>query len=125
MFARFPSPSSNLPMHPKNPWLERQRIKNSATIIARKRANESPQRKAAWWTVKDALKSGKLVKEPCQLQHSGCKTKPVQFHHTEGYSSPDLYLVGVWACDNCHDVETRRARAPGPPVGGPGMVIID
>jgi len=109
---------------PSNPWLEAERRRARAEAIERKRANESPARKAAWQAVNDALRSGKLVRQLCELNHDGCDVKPTQFHHTMGYARRHR-LTGVWACMNCHAVETARAQARRMPMGGAGVVILD
>jgi hypothetical protein len=107
-----------------NPWIERAREVKRKRAIEYKRRTESPARKKAWQAVQGALRRGLLVKTDCELHHSGCETRPTAFHHTHGYA-PAQRLTGVWACANCHDVETARSRANRMEVTGPGVVTID
>ncbi|QJT70437.1 hypothetical protein [Microcystis phage MaeS] len=66
-----------------------------------KRYNEKyPEKVRARQEVRNALRRGDLVKEPCEK----CGETKVEAHH-ENYHEP---LEVVWLCKKCHDNETRK-----------------
>ena len=58
--------------------------------------NPRPERNRAKWAVKDALKKGKLVKQPCFV----CGIENVEAHHPS--YSEDMFLAVVWLCKKHH-----------------------
>lgn len=66
-----------------------------------KKSNE--QRNIAHYTLKNAVRSGALLREPCWV----CGSEKTQGHH-EDYSQP---LKVWWLCQSCHlRLHERRAR---------------
>lgn len=67
---------------------------------ARAHVLRHPQKAAARRATMAAIKSGKLVRQPCE----GCGRAKVQAHHSD-YSKP---LEITWLCQHCHSAEHRR-----------------
>ena len=73
----------------------------------RQYAENYPERMKARWAVVAAIKSGELVRLPCEL----CgKDSTVAHHHVGGYDKP---LDVEWLCAKCHGAHPPRA--PGCP----------
>jgi len=53
-----------------------------------------PDKRKAQWAVTNAIRDGKLVREPCLV----CKKEFAEGHH-EDYSKP---LEVMWLCKSCH-----------------------
>lgn len=72
----------------------RESEKGRADYVARQRSPEGRARVAA----NNAVKSGKLQRQPCQ----GCgTTEKVEKHHHKGYE-PEFWLDVEWYCRPCH-----------------------
>jgi len=69
--------------------------KRSALIGSRKWAKKNPEKRRAHEKVKDALRSGKLSREPCR----DCSTTEDLMAHHHDYSLP---LDIIWLCRTCH-----------------------
>ena len=73
----------------KRPWykeyLQRAKIRHSKDNKAR-------------WELRKAVKSGKLIKKPCEVCGS---TKRVEGHHFNGYDKPN-WLKVKWLCQKHH-----------------------
>lgn len=59
-----------------------------------------PEKTKAHWAVNNALRSGKLVKQPCEV----CGSLVSQAHHAD-YSEP---LIVRWFCDTHHKEHEGR-----------------
>jgi ribosomal protein S27AE len=70
-----------------------KRRENSAKVSQRWRENK-PEGYRAHYAVSNAIRDGKLSKEPCLF----CGEKQVHAHHKD-YSKP---LEVVWLCPKCH-----------------------
>ena len=73
----------------------------SAIVKAAKHAAKHPEKVAARKTVRNAVKSGRLIKQPCTICNT---TANVEGHHPD-YSKP-LYVI--WLCKEHHDEEHRK-----------------
>ncbi len=81
----------------------RTRTANIEAIRARDRErgrNETIERRRVRNQVRDAVKRGDLVREPCEE----CGAMPTEGHHDD-YSRP---LDVRWLCVRCHGLEHRR-----------------
>lgn len=73
------------------------------TGSTRKYKEIHPERRAAHVKVGNAIRDGKLTKQPCEI----CGIEKVEAHH-EDYSKP---LDVMWLCKRCHEdwhIEKRR-----------------
>lgn len=68
--------------------------KNMALKHQRNRRNRHPEKYNAYIAVRNAIRSGKLIKQPCSV----CKNPNSQAHHTD-YSNP---LDVIWLCRKHH-----------------------
>lgn len=59
----------------------------------------NPEKTKAHWTVQNALRNGKLIKQPCEI----CGKDKTHAHHDD-YSQP---LCVKWLCHTCH-VDTHH-----------------
>ena len=66
----------------------------------------SPLAKKAHWTVHNAIRDGRLVREPCEV----CGAEKSDAHHDD-YSQP---LAVRWLCRKHHGEQHRRYVATGP-----------
>ena len=64
-------------------------------------ASETPERTAAWAKTNRAIRSGKLIPQPC-----ACGNPKSQAHH-EDYSKP---LDVMWLCASCHQKRHYQKR---------------
>lgn len=65
---------------------------------------KNPQKVRAHWIVGNAIRSGKLKKEPCEV----CGDYKSHAHHHD-YSSP---LDIKWLCHKCHWIEHGWVKSP-------------
>lgn len=78
-------------------------------IFARKYRKLHRDKHAAYWTVKTALKRGKLIRPlACEKCHEATK---LQAHHHKGYAK-EFWLDVVWLCHPCHRAEHTTDNAP-------------
>lgn len=76
-------------------WRKTAAGKEQAARAQRKRRAKEPVKVKAWQTVTSAVRSGKLVRQPCEWCNS---TDRVQAHHFD-YTKP---LDVTWLCFSCH-----------------------
>jgi ribosomal protein S27AE len=69
---------------------------------ARRSAQKYPEKRAARVAVGNAIRDGRLFKEPC----GKCGSEKAQAHHDD-YSKP---LEVRWLCPRCHGLEHRKER---------------
>lgn len=86
-------------------WWEKnadeQRKKRAARMRGYRKDPVLRPKHEARWKVSRALKTGRLVRQPCR-----CGATDSQAHHRD-YSMP---LEVEWLCRPCHDAEHARAR---------------
>lgn len=70
---------------------ERRAFKSAAQRLYRER---NPQKRAARVIVSNAIRDGRLLRQPCE----GCGSEKVHAHH-EDYTKP---LDVRWLCKDCH-----------------------
>lgn len=75
-------------------WAKTPKGRVCAGKSARNFDRNHPEKRRAYAIVQNALKTGRLTKEPCVY----CKSKRVEAHHTD-YSKP---LEVKWVCFPCH-----------------------
>lgn len=71
--------------------------KQTKKLYAERLMRENPNKIKAISAVHSAVKSGKLIKEPCEV----CDEPKVDFHHSKGYDEEN-WLVGQWLCRPHH-----------------------
>lgn len=82
-------------------WRQKNRTRVAATGTRWESAN--PEKRRSQWTVANAVRDGKLFKQPCEV----CGSANVQAHHDD-YSLP---LNVRWLCTKHHAVADRARRA--------------
>ncbi len=89
--------------------IRKYRSKNQAAYL-RKYRKENPDKERSRWMVAEAIKSGKLVREPCVE----CGEKKVHGHH-EDYSK---HLEVIWLCQEHHaDLHRNKEKPQDIPMG--------
>ena len=73
---------------------------------ARRYRERNPEKRAAHTAVGNALRSGRLVKGPCEREAEGGCSAPIHGHHDD-YSKP---LEVRWLCAAHHAVEHKLRR---------------
>lgn len=95
---------------PVNPWIEKNKIRERLRRREVSR-NEPESRKRARRVVRQAMRQGDLVPQPCEHICSNgevCgKTKSIEAHHTS-YAFGDELKV-VWLCKRHHQLESMKA----------------
>ena len=91
----------------KKEWRQSPKGKRLAQGYTKAYREKFPEKWKAVYTVANALKSGRLVKMPCE----NCGTKKHIHAHHRDYSKP---LDVQWLCDPCHRAEHPPRRNPLP-----------
>jgi len=73
----------------------------------RRKKKKHPERVKAVERVNDAIRAGKLVRQPCVV----CGKEPTQGHH-DSYQEKD-WLDVRWLCAQCHSDHHRKLRSEG------------
>lgn len=81
----------------------RKSKKSEIAAYMRSYRKKNKDKMAAYWTVKTALKRGKLLKPAC-CQRCKALTTKLQAHHHNGYDVEHRLDV-VWLCTPCHNLE--------------------
>ena len=76
---------------------EADRRENWEKVKLQTYARRDPQKHKARQSVNNALRSGKLHRQPC----GDCGNRTTEFHHTNGYDKAD-WFVGIWLCRTHH-----------------------
>ncbi len=85
-------------------YYARPDIRATRAVLARKRVRD-PSERHKWearWKAQRAIKSGRLVRQPCR----DCGSVKVHAHH-EDYNKP---LDVVWLCETHHRAEHAKVK---------------
>ncbi len=100
-----PEAQGDTPASPvgENPWIVAKRLRWALRRV------RLPNRRRARKLVESALRSGDLVRQPCELGLPGCEHEPVEAHHRSYDVGKELEIV--WVCKPCHDQLTAPVLA--------------